>query len=127
MPRPTQSAVQSTSRASGTLGSFTAVFARCGNAPAHCIPGVLGWLDRADIAGLNAPRRLALHYGELDVPGPDNGSASFNETVAESFQRLRRIYAASGAPDAVSLHTSPNIGHEMDNELLLSVLAKSTV
>jgi dienelactone hydrolase len=112
--------------ASGTLGSFTAIFSRGGNAPAHCIPGVLGWLDRADIAGLNAPRPLAVHYGELDVPGPDNGSASYNETVPDAYQRLRRIYEAAGAVDAVSLHVSRGRGHEMDNELLLRLLQGQT-
>jgi hypothetical protein len=43
--------------ASGTLGSFEPIFSEGRNAPAHCVPGVLEWLDRADIAGLNAPRR----------------------------------------------------------------------
>jgi dienelactone hydrolase len=111
--------------ASGTLGSFTAIFARCGNAPAHCIPGVLAWLDRADIAGLNAPRPLVLHYGALDVPGPDNGSASYNETVPDSFQRLRSIYEAADAGDAVSMRVTEDSGHEMDNGLLLDFLRTS--
>lgn len=100
--------------ASGTLGSFAPIFARGYNVPAHCIPGVLHWLDRADIAGLNAPRPLLLHYGELDRPGPDNHSASFNETVPGAVAALRRIYAAAGAPDAVRLVVSPGLGHEMD-------------
>jgi dienelactone hydrolase len=100
--------------ASGTLGSFAPIFARCYNAPAHCIPGVLRWLDRADIAGLNAPRPLLLHYGELDRPGPGNQSASFNETVPDSVAALRRIYAAAGAPDGVRLVVSPGLGHEID-------------
>ncbi len=108
--------------ASGTLGSFSEIFARGGNAPAHCVPGVLNWFDRADIAGLNAPRPIALHYGALDVPGPGNGSASYNETVPDAFARLRRIYEAAGAGDAVSLHVTENSGHEMDNNLLLKLL-----
>ncbi|WP_433164382.1 hypothetical protein [Kribbella sp. CA-247076] len=108
--------------ASGTLGSFTAIFARSGNAPAHCVPGVLGWLDRADIAGLNAPRPLAVHYGELDVPGPGNGSAAYNETVPDAFDRLRRIYRAAGAEDALSLHVTEQLAHEMDSRLLLRFL-----
>ncbi len=110
--------------ASGTLGSFAAIFARSGNAPAPCIPGVLNWLDRADIAGLNAPRPLAVHYGGLDVPGPDNGSASYNETVPDAFQRLHRIYEAAGAGGAVSMHVTKNSGHEMDNGLLLDFLGR---
>jgi dienelactone hydrolase len=100
--------------ASGTLGSFDPIFARCYNAPAHCVPGVMTWLDRADIAGLNAPRPLALHYGALDVPGPDNHSASYNESVPASLDDLRRIYRAAGAEDRVQLLVSPGLGHEMD-------------
>jgi dienelactone hydrolase len=110
--------------ASGTLGSFEPIFARCYNAPAHCIPGILNWLDRADIAGLNAPRPLAIHYGALDTPGDGNYSASYNETVEPSLRDLRQIYAAFGAPDAVQLHVSPETRHEMDIPALLAFLAQ---
>lgn len=105
--------------ASGTLGSFSVIFNRCYNAPAHVIPDVLNWMDRSDIAGLNAPRPLAVHYGELDVPSPTNHSASFNETVQESIEELREIYRAFGAEDSVSLHVTEGSGHEMDNGLLM--------
>jgi dienelactone hydrolase len=111
--------------ASGTLGSFDPIFARGYNAPAHCVPGILRWLDRADIAGLNAPRPLALHYGALDVPGPDNYSASYNETVPASVEALRRIYAAAGAPDGVTLLVSPGLRHELDAEAVLGFLRSS--
>ncbi len=101
--------------ASGTLGSFAPVFGRCYNAPAHCIPGILEWMDRSDIAGLNAPRPIALHYGALDTPGPKNNSASYNETVAPALRELRDIYGAFGAePAAVRLIVTPARGHEMD-------------
>jgi dienelactone hydrolase len=105
--------------ASGTLGSFSVIFSRCYNAPAHCIPGVLRWMDRSDIAGLNALRPIALHYGELDRPGPNNFSASYNETVLQSVDELRRIYRAFGADEVVRLMVSPGKGHEMDIEALL--------
>jgi hypothetical protein len=108
--------------ASGTLGSFDPVFAECYNAPAHCVPGILRWLDRADIAGLNAPRPLVLHYGALDVPGPDNYSASYNETVPASVEAVRQIYAAAGAPEAVTLLVSPGLEHELDVEAVLGFL-----
>lgn len=100
--------------ASGTLGSFAAVFDIAGNAPAHCVPGILKWLDRADIAGLNAPTPIGAHYGSLDVPGPTNPSASYNETVEPALEQLRRIYSAAGAPDNVSLVVSDGLGHELD-------------
>jgi dienelactone hydrolase len=109
--------------ASGTLGSFTAVFARCYNAPAHCIPGVLQWMDRSDIAGLNAPRPIRLHYGERDTPGPKNASASYNETVAPALAELRAIYGAFGAEENISLSVTPGAHHEMDIPDLLAFLS----
>jgi hypothetical protein len=101
---------------SGSMGSFSLIFSRCYNAPAHGIPAVLKWMDRSDIAGLNAPRPIRLHYGEKDVPGPDNNSASYNESVEPSLAELRSIYRALGAPseDVVSLYVTPASGHEMD-------------
>ena len=110
--------------ASGTLGSFSVIFSRCYNAPAHCIPGVLQWMDRSDIAGLNAPRLLAIHYGELDVPGPDNFSASYNETVPRSLKELQSIYNAFGVGDQVQLIVSPGKRHEMDNQALVHFLER---
>ena len=109
--------------ASGTLGSFSAIYAQSYNAPAHCIPGVLEWMDRSDIAGLNAPRTTALHYGELDKPGPANYSASFNETVEPALAELRAIYKAFDAEEAVRQIVTPGKGHEMDNNALLDFLA----
>jgi dienelactone hydrolase len=110
--------------ASGTLGSFRPIFSQCYNAPAHCIPNVLRWMDRADIAGLNAPRPLALHYGALDTPGDGNYSASYNETVPDSIEQLKQIYAAIGAENRVELIVTPDSGHEMDNEALLAFLSQ---
>ena len=99
---------------SGSLGSFSVIFSRCYNAPAHGIPGVLKWMDRSDIAGLNAPRLQRFHYGELDAPGPDNNSASYNETVEPSIDELRNIYRAFGADGKVSLKVTKGSHHEMD-------------
>ncbi|MFZ2052597.1 MAG: hypothetical protein WAU81_00235 [Candidatus Aminicenantales bacterium] len=108
--------------ASGTLGSFSVIFQRCYNAPAHCIPGILEWLDRSDVAGLNAPRPLAIHYGELDTPSPTNASASYNETVPKSMEELRDIYGVFGAREAVTLIVTPGAQHEMDIKALLDFL-----
>jgi hypothetical protein len=63
-----------------------------------------------------------IHYGALDGPGPKNNSASYNESVPESIAALRRIYAAAGAPDAVSVHVTPARGHEMDVDALTAFL-----
>jgi dienelactone hydrolase len=108
--------------ASGTMGSFSVIFSRCYNAPAHCIPGILEWMDRSDIAGLSAPRPIALHYGELDTPSPTNASASYNETVQPSFEELREIYRAWGAESQVRLIVTPKAHHEMDIPALLDFL-----
>lgn len=108
--------------ASGTMGSFSVIFQRCYNAPAHCIPGILEWMDRSDIAGLNAPRPIVLHYGELDTPSPTNASASYNETVPQSLEELREIYKAFGAEDAVQLIVTQGKHHEMDIPRLLEFL-----
>jgi dienelactone hydrolase len=109
--------------ASGTFGSFAPIFERCYNAPAHCIPGVLEWMDRSDIAGLNAPRPIALHYGELDVPSPTNASAAYNETVLAAVTELKAIYAQTNAEAKVRLLVSKGKGHEMDIATMLAFLA----
>jgi dienelactone hydrolase len=108
--------------ASGTLGSFSVIFKRCYNAPAHCIPGILEWMDRSDIAGLNAPRPIAIHFGELDTPSPTNASASYNETVPQSMKELQDIYKVFGGDGAVKLIVTPNKQHEMDILELLKFL-----
>jgi dienelactone hydrolase len=111
--------------ASGSLGSFNLIFSRCYNAPAHCIPGILKWLDRSDIAGLNVPTPIMLHYGELDVPSIMNHSAAYNESVDASLNELRNIYAQEGADDNVQIYVTPKKFHEMDNELLKTFLNDS--
>jgi len=108
---------------SGSLGSFNGIFATSYNAPAHCIPDILTWMDRSDIAGLNAPRPILLHYGELDTPSAENHSASYNKTVEPAFRELKEIYARAGAGDKVLLRVTRGFHHEMDNELLISFLA----
>jgi hypothetical protein len=109
--------------ASGTLGSFEPIFARGYNAPAHCIPGIMHWLDRADIAGLNAPRPVAFHYGAHDVPGSDNFSASYNETVSSAVAHVRAIYEAADAGQHVHLLVSEGKHHEIDLDAVLQFLA----
>jgi hypothetical protein len=109
--------------ASGTFGSFRPIFAECYNAPAHCIPGILEWMDRSDIAGLCAPRPIALHYGDRDRPSPENNSAAFNESVAPALEELKTIYRAFGAGDSIQLIVTPECGHEMDVRALFDFLA----
>jgi hypothetical protein len=83
-------------------------------------------MDRADIAGLNAPRSIMLHYGALDTPGGGNYSASYNGTVETSISELRTIYTAFGVPDAIRLTVSPGMRHEMDHKALLGYMEEDT-
>jgi hypothetical protein len=108
---------------SGSMGSIAGVFARCYNAPAHGIPHILEWMDRADIAGLNAPRPFRMHYGELDTPSPQNASAAYNESVMPALEQTRAIYRAFGAEDAVSLRVTPGAWHEFEIDDLRTFLA----
>jgi dienelactone hydrolase len=110
--------------ASGTLGSFGVIFDKCYNAPAHCIPGIMQWMDRSDIAGLNVPKPILIHFGELDVPGPNNHSASYNASVPTALKELRTIYRNFGMEDRVQMHVTLGKGHEMDIPLILKFLAK---
>ncbi len=109
---------------SGSMGSFTWIFRSCYNAPAHCIPGVLNWMDRAEIAGLNAPSPIMIHYGELDTPGNGNASAAYNPSGQAAHDELVKIYEAFGVKNAISWLVTPNSHHEMDIPALLKYLDK---
>jgi dienelactone hydrolase len=111
---------------SGSLGSFDLIFSRCYNAPAHCIPDILLWMDRSDVAGLNAPRPVMLHYGELDTPSVNNYSASYNESSESSFQELKEIYRQVQADEKVIMYVTQGSHHEMDNGVLVDFLDKKT-
>lgn len=111
---------------SGSMGSFSGVFARCYNAPAHCVPHVLQWMDRSDIAGLSAPVPIRVHFGERDTPGPENASAAYNETVQPSMRELRGVYGALKADDRVSMRVTPGSEHEFEIGDILAWLTERT-
>jgi len=104
--------------ASGSCASMEAHFDRCYNGPAHCIPGILKWMDRADIAGMNAPRPLLLHFGQHDTPclepGRENLAAAYNEYADDLIRQAEAIYAAAGAAGNVRLIVTEGMGHAMD-------------
>jgi dienelactone hydrolase len=66
----------------------------------HCtdnyLPGMLEWLDFADLAGAIAPRTALIVMGRHDHLFPYDG-------VREAFEQASRIYAAAGASDALEL------------------------
>jgi len=108
--------------ASGTLGSMDVIFDTAFNAPAHCVPNILKYMDRQEIASCIAPRRLAVHYGELDTPSPSNSSASFNDTAIPAFNAVQEFYEKTGAGNNIELIISPDRAHEMDNTALIAFL-----
>ncbi len=111
--------------ASGSCASFEDHFSRCYNGPAHCIPGILRWMDRSDIAGLNAPRPLLLHFGERDtpclLPGRENWAAAYTDHADDLLREARRIYAAAGAEGKVSMVVTPGMGHAFDVDACLGL------
>ena len=109
--------------ASGTLGSMVPIFDKCYNAPGHCIPNILKYMDRQEIASCIAPRSLCVHYGELDIPSPNNYSASYNETAIPAYNGVKDFYGLLGAVDNIQLVVSPDMGHEMDVSALINYLA----
>jgi cephalosporin-C deacetylase-like acetyl esterase len=108
--------------ASGTLGSMEPIFETCYNAPAHCIPNILKYMDRQEIASCIAPRSLAVHYGELDKPSPQNSSAANNETAIIVYNKVKHFYEKLNGEDNIKLIITPNIKHEMDNNALINYM-----
>ncbi len=66
----------------------------------HCecnyVPGLLAYSEMADVMGLFAPKPVVLVAGQTDDIFPI-------EAVKASFEKLKEIYAAAGAPDQCRL------------------------
>jgi len=64
----------------------------------HCIdnyiPGILGWAETYDVAGLIAPRPLFSEGGNRDPIFPV-------EATVDSFHRVKKVYELCGKPDRV--------------------------
>jgi dienelactone hydrolase len=73
----------------------------------HCscnfIPGILDYFEMEDISGLIAPRKLVVVNGKEDNIFPEPG-------VIESFEIIKKMYAAAGVPDNCALVTGAG-GH----------------
>ena len=63
----------------------------CGS---QVLPGMLGVLDHVDVGGLVAPRALLVESGTEDLIFPA-------DAATRELARLRSVYAALGAPEAV--------------------------
>ena len=83
---------------------------------AQVIPGILEYGDTAEIGSLIAPRSAIWEVGSRDphiVPGWDEQAA----------ERLRRAYAASGRPEALSFHHFDG-AHEWNGETAVPLLLR---
>lgn len=74
----------------------------------HCIdnylPGLLKWMDMADMAVMLAPRPLVIVAGKKDPIFPV-------DSVVKEFEKVKRIYAMTGAKDKCKLVIG-NEGHQ---------------
>jgi dienelactone hydrolase len=86
----------------------------------HCIdnyvPGILNFAEMYDVAGLIAPRPLAVESGEQDNIFPIAASRA-------SFARVRKVYQAFGAADLVH-HETFDAAHSFSGKEGLPFLAK---
>jgi dienelactone hydrolase len=80
----------------------------------HCFPNFIpGWLqygDTPDIAGLIAPRRLHLNFGETDGGSP-------MPEVREGIKTIAAAYEAAGASPRFSSYIEAGAGHVLSEEM----------
>jgi len=73
----------------------------------HCVcnfvPNIANYFDMGDLGGLIAPRKLVVVNGKEDNIFPEPG-------VIESFEIIKKMYAAAGVPDNCALVTGAG-GH----------------
>lgn len=79
----------------------------------HCccnaVPGIMNYLDMADVVGLAAPKRVVVVNGVTDEIFPI-------ESARSHIDHARRIYAASGSPARISFVEAPQ-GHRFYADL----------
>jgi hypothetical protein len=80
----------------------------------HCFPNyVPGWEqfgDTPEIAGLIAPRRLHLNFGETDQGSPIN-------EVRTGVKQIAEIYEKSNAAEQFSYYIEADTGHVLSDEM----------
>ena len=88
----------------------------------HCVcnfvPNIAKYFDMGDLAGLIAPRKLIIVNGKHDDIFPDEG-------VRETYEIVKKLYAAAGADDAHALVTGA-AGHRFYADDAWPVLHKMT-
>lgn len=80
----------------------------------HCfpnfIPGFYQYGDTPDIAGLIAPRRLHMNFGDKDTGSPI-------QEVREGMKTIKAAYRAAGAEDQFSFYIEENAGHVLSPKM----------
>ncbi len=80
----------------------------------HCfpnfIPGIYEYGDTPDIAGLIAPRRLHLNFGETDGGSPI-------EEVRAGIKTIQDAYSAAGAGEQFTSYIEPDTGHVLSPKM----------
>jgi dienelactone hydrolase len=80
----------------------------------HCFPNFIpGWFqhgDTPDIAGLIAPRRLHLNFGETDEGSPI-------QEVRQGVGTIARAYTAAGAKDQFTWYIEERSGHILSEQM----------
>jgi hypothetical protein len=80
----------------------------------HCFPNFIpGWLrhgDTPDIAGLIAPRRLHLNFGETDSGSPI-------QEVRAGVETIGRAYDAAGAREKFTYFIEAGTGHVLSEAM----------
>ena len=89
--------------------TFRDSIATIDHCPDNYIPGILGYFEMGDLAGLIAPRPLVVVAGREDEIFPIQG-------VEETFETIRQIYRAAGAAGRCRLVVGPG-GHRFYADL----------
>jgi dienelactone hydrolase len=78
--------------------------------PCNAVPGIMGWGEFWDVAGLIAPRHFVAVHGTDDAIRP-------NAEVDIATERLRAIYAAAGVPERADQRYG-GAGHRFYSDLM---------
>lgn len=76
--------------------------------------GIVGFAEVFDIAGLIAPRPLLIHFGEQDK--------FYTPVVQDILSKAKKIYTGLDHINALKVHVTPNIKHELDVDVTLAFL-----
>lgn len=100
--------------ASGGVASYEKSIMQRHHCVCNYIPYIVNYFEMGDIAGLIAPRGLAIIAGKADEWFPADG-------VADAYDLAKSAYAGASATEALKLYT-PEGGHDLYMELLINAI-----